>query len=125
MNTQVKALADLDMTYEQFVEGLFKPMAKRADELIHAAAGVSGEAGELLDAVKKHWAYGKDLDVTNVIEELGDIEFYMQALRTSLSLTRQEILEANVEKLLRRYPAVRYSDAAAIARLDKVKDREL
>ena len=53
---------------------------------------------------------------------MGDIEFYMQALRTVLSVTREQVIEGNVEKLLRRYPGVRYSDAAAIARLDKVKD---
>ena len=120
--SEPKALQELDLTYEQFVEGLFKPMTHRKDELLHATVGISGEAGELLDAIKKHWAYGRELDTENVLEEMGDIEFYMQALRTVLSVTREQVIEGNVEKLLRRYPGVRYSDAAAIARLDKVKD---
>jgi len=43
--------------------------------LIHMVLGISGESGELLDAIKKHTIYHKPLDIGNVIEELGDIEF--------------------------------------------------
>lgn len=105
-------------TYPDFVEALFKDMGPR-DDLAHAAMGISGEAGELLDAIKKHWAYGKQLDIVNVIEELGDLEFYMQALRNSLGLSRDEIIRGNIAKLSTRYASLSYSDAQAIARADK------
>lgn len=88
--------------------------------LIHMAIGISGEAGELLDAVKKHAIYVKPIDRENVIEELGDLEFYMAGLRQGLGITRQETLDANVEKLRKRYEGLNYTDAAAIARADKV-----
>ena len=87
-------------------------------DLMHMAIGISGEAGELLDAVKKHVIYGKPLDWENVIEELGDLEFYLAGIRNTLSLPRQFIIETNVAKLQKRYP-VQYTDAAAIARADK------
>lgn len=87
--------------------------------LLHMAVGVSGEAGELLDAVKKVAIYGKPLDRENVIEELGDLEFYMEGLRQGLGITREETLQANVAKLGARYAAGKYSDKAAIARADK------
>lgn len=87
-------------------------------ELLHAAIGICGEAGELLDAIKKHVIYGKVFDRVNVVEELGDIEFYMQMMRTALCVERIEILRANVEKLSKRYP-VGYTDQAAIERKDK------
>jgi NTP pyrophosphatase (non-canonical NTP hydrolase) len=86
--------------------------------LIHMAVGVSGEAGELLDAVKKSVIYRKPLDVENVIEELGDLEFYMEGLRQGLGLTREQCLEANIKKLSKRY-GEKYTDAAAHARADK------
>ena len=35
-------------------------------------AGVVGEIGELMDAYKRHIAYGKELDRINVLEEIGD-----------------------------------------------------
>lgn len=49
--------------------------------LIHMAVGIAGEAGELLDQVKKATIYRKPLDRENVVEELGDLEFYMEGLR--------------------------------------------
>ena len=87
-------------------------------ELLHAAIGVSGEAGELLDAIKKHVIYNKPLDLANVIEELGDIEFYLQMMRTALRIEHHEIIEANVSKLSKRYPQG-YTDRDAIQRKDK------
>lgn len=87
-------------------------------DLIHGAMGVSGEAGELLDAVKKYAVYNKPLDHQNVVEELGDIEFYLQMIRRSLNISRETTLQANINKLLKRYPEG-YTDQAAHARADK------
>lgn len=87
--------------------------------LIHMAMGISGEAGELLDAVKKAVIYRQTLNRENVIEELGDLEFYMEGLRKALNITRAEVLEANMKKLSVRYPQLRYSDSAATERADK------
>lgn len=113
--------------YEDMVAALAKPGAQVASALTpeaahlwHMATGVSGEAGELLDAVKKHAIYVKPLDRANVVEELGDLEFYMEGLRASLGITREETLEANKMKLLgKRYASGSYSDAQAQARADK------
>ena len=55
---------------------------------LHAVVGISGEAGELLDAVKKETMYNKKPDIENIIEELGDLEFYMEALRQAYDITR-------------------------------------
>lgn len=108
-----------EASYADFVDKLFAKRHIGDDGLMHAAAGISGEAGELLDAIKKVWVYGKPIDIANIIEELGDMEFYMQALRTRLGLFRDDTIEANMRKLRKRYPGVVYTDAAAIARADK------
>lgn len=119
--------AELDtlIDYDEMVMDLAKPgdqILAQLDgpkmHLLHMAVGVSGEAGELLDAVKKATIYNKELDRKNVVEELGDLEFYMQGLRMSLGITRGETLQVNVEKLGKRYGKV-YSDRAAQARADK------
>lgn len=88
---------------------------------IHMAMGVGGEAGELIDAVKRWAIYGKDIDRENVVEELGDLEFFMQGIRQNCDITRDETLLANMAKLDVRYKDG-YSDAAAIARADKEPD---
>lgn len=87
--------------------------------LMHMAIGISGEAGELLDAIKKRVIYRKDLDLENVIEELGDLEFYLEGIRQGLGLTREQCLEANINKLGKRYEGMKYSDKAAHDRADK------
>ena len=116
-------------TYDQMVKTLAKDgeairssfTAQDAHNL-HMAVGACGEAGELLDAVKRQTIYRKPLDRANVIEELGDLEFYMEGLRQGLGITREETLQANIEKLATgakaRYKAG-YSDQAAQDRADK------
>lgn len=105
--------------YPEFVAKLIKKFDDHRLEKCHSAMGVCGEAGELCDAVKRHVIYGKDADLKNIIEELGDLEFYMEDVRMKYNITRQETLQANAEKLEIRYRDLTYSDEAAIARADK------
>lgn len=104
--------------YDQFVMQLFKADTAPA-MLNHAVMGVAGEAGELIDAIKKHTIYGKPLDRENIIEELGDLRFYIQAMQNVLGITESEVLQANADKLSKRYRGLKYSDKAAIDRADK------
>lgn len=106
--------------YRDFVEKLFKYMESSALSIHHAATGIAGEAGELLDASKKHWIYNKPIDLENVTEELGDLLFYITAMLNMTGLTWQDIEDYNRVKLAKRYgEACEYSDSAAQARADK------
>lgn len=88
-------------------------------DLIHMVMGVSGEAGELLDAIKKHVMYNKPLDLENVIEELGDLEFYIEGIRQTLGVSREDTLNANMQKLGKRYSSGSFSNQQAQNRADK------
>jgi NTP pyrophosphatase (non-canonical NTP hydrolase) len=112
-------------TYSEFVNNLVKPGEEILSKLtpnevnvIHMALGISGEAGEILDAVKKATIYRKPLDMENLIEELGDIEFYLEGLRQAIGVDRFTVLDLNVKKLSKRYGSS-YSDKSAIERKDK------
>jgi NTP pyrophosphatase (non-canonical NTP hydrolase) len=114
-----------NINYADMVAKLAKPGAAILEtltptdcHLLHMTVGISGEAGELLDAVKKAVVYRKPLDFDNVIEELGDLEFYMEGLRQALDITREQTLDANKAKLGIRY-LNGYSDKAAQVRADK------
>ena len=100
-------------------EAIAAEMTAGDAHLMHMAIGVAGEAGELLDAVKKAVIYRKPLDRENVIEELGDLEFYMEGLRQGLGISRDECITANIAKLSKRYEGLQYSDGAAQVRADK------
>lgn len=45
--------------------------------LWHGACGMLTELGEVADAYKKHEVYGKPFNRTNVLEELGDLMWYL------------------------------------------------
>lgn len=107
------------LRYDAFVAMLFKQ--DRTDRMyLHAALGVAGEAGELADAVKKEFIYGKPRDLKNIIEELGDLRFYIQATMQLYGISEQEVLQENANKLSIRYKQLRYSDEAAQSRADKL-----
>jgi len=118
--------SEIDIAHRDMVSDLLKPAGDILSSLnptkidvLHSAVGVCTEAGELLDAAKKFVFYGKPLDLANVIEELGDLEFYMQAVRRTVGCTREETLVANMKKLAIRYKNHLYSDQQAIDRADK------
>ena len=95
--------------------------AKRVDrkyDLTHAALGLSGEAGEFGDAIKKSVIYNKPLDEWNAIEELGDILWYVALASATLDVSMAEIAKMNIDKLRLRYPD-QYTDTLAQKRLDK------
>lgn len=99
-------------------EDIVRQLSGAQADLWHAATGICTEAGELLGAVKAHVIYNKPTDLANMIEELGDLEFYMEQLRQRLHITRNECRAANMKKLGIRY-AKGYSDQAAQERADK------
>lgn len=114
------------VSYAGFVETLLKSpedvmetLSNSRINLLHGALGAAGEAGELGDAVKKCVFYDRKIDRENVVEELGDLRFYMQAIMNELSITDKEIEEHNREKLGKRYEGLVYSDEAAKQRKDK------
>ncbi len=112
--------------YADFVAQLVKPgkdiLTSATPEKLnmwHSATGISGEAGELLDAVKKYVIYNKPLDRENIIEELGDLEFYMEQMRQAIDIDREDVIYSNMFKLSERYKSLTYSDQAANDRADK------
>lgn len=118
MNTQIN--------YSEMVATLVKPGEAIKESLtahdchvMHMVMGISGEAGELLDAVKKATVYRKPIDHENVVEEVGDILFYIEGLCQAYGFTVEEAIQANIAKLSVRYAGFQYSDTAAQVRADK------
>jgi NTP pyrophosphatase (non-canonical NTP hydrolase) len=91
--------------------------------LLHAAMGLCSEAGEMIDGVKAHIIYGKELDRTNVIEELGDLLWYISLACSAIDVSLETVMEVNIAKLKRRYPN-KYSDKDAVMR-DLKAEREV
>ena len=72
--------------------------------LMVAALGLSGEAGEFANLVKKMTAHGHPFDPASLKDELGDVLWYLAEAATAAGLDLNEIAQENVDKLLKRYP---------------------
>lgn len=103
--------------YQDLAMRTSKPLSKD-DQLLHSAMGLCSEAGELMTPVKAAEFYGKRIDNEHIIEELGDLLWFLQLGCVSRGVTLEECARRNLAKLAKRYPD-KYSDFAAIARADK------
>ena len=78
------------------------------DNVIHAALGIGGEAGEILDHVKKAAFNNRALDNKHLIAEISDVMWYLNLLVASLGTTWGHVLSVNIAKLEARYPDLKY-----------------
>ena len=72
--------------------------------IANGAMGLCGEAGEVIDLIKK-WAFqGHTLHKQDIEEELGDVLWYAAILCEGIGTTMEEVMQKNIEKLKKRYP---------------------
>ena len=90
--------------YQRLAMTTLNPELSKRDVLINSVMGLCGEAGEAIDIVKKWMAHGHELDREHLAKELGDIAWYLAEAATALDLSLDDILQANIEKLKKRYP---------------------
>jgi len=85
-------------------------------QMLHAAIGITTEAGELLETIFFSMFGGIPLDVPNLIEELGDGEWYASVMRDQLGISQEDVQRGNIAKLRSRYPERKWEETAAIHR---------
>jgi NTP pyrophosphatase (non-canonical NTP hydrolase) len=69
--------------------------------LAYTALGLTGEAGEFSEKIKK-WIRDGNLDSRLAAKELGDVLWYLTASARELGYSLQDIAEMNMVKLLAR-----------------------
>lgn len=74
------------------------------DKVRNGCYGLNGEAGECIDILKKTEFQGHDFDPMKMVDELGDVLWYVAQLATGLGVTLEYVAQHNVDKLLARYP---------------------
>jgi len=83
--------------------------------LAHASMGICTESGELADTLKKHIYSGKELDRINIIEELGDLLWYITVAADAVGTDLETIMDLNIGKLRKRYQAA-FTEAESLLR---------
>lgn len=92
---------------------------------VHWKSNLVISAGHLFDIIKKHVIYNKEL--TN--EQLVELYRHWMAIRFLIlqnagdpqycGWSEEDLLQANIEKLSKRYPGLQYNDVSAQQRKDK------
>lgn len=83
--------------------------------LLHALIGLCTEAGEAQDAVKKFLIYDLPFDEINMVEEFGDVLWYIALGLDALGVTMEDAMRRNIEKLRVRYPD-KFTEERALSR---------
>lgn len=103
----IKAVLTDDLTVNDYARMAMRTAGEYDswyDKMKNAVYGLNGEAGECIDIMKKYEFQGHDFDREHMIEELGDVAWYLPLAADALGVTLEEILLRNIEKLKSRYP---------------------
>ena len=90
--------------YQKLAMTTLNPKLTKKDVLINSVMGLCGESGEAIDIVTKWMAQGHELDKEHLAKELGDIAWYLAEAATALDMSLEEVFQANIDKLKKRYP---------------------
>lgn len=90
------------MTTQEYQDFCKKGLKSERDLAVFLL-GLGGETGECLDLFKKAKRDQVPLDKTRLIEELGDVCWYIANICTELHISIDSVLEANKQKLKKRY----------------------
>lgn len=72
--------------------------------VLYAAMGMCGEAGEVSEIVKKYAYHGHAMDKEHLARELGDVLWYVSYMAHLFGYPLGKIMAMNQEKLAKRYP---------------------
>ena len=74
------------------------------DKIRNGCYGMNGEAGECIEILKKVEFQGHEFDPNRLIDELGDVMWYVAQTATGLGITLEDVAQGNIKKLEKRYP---------------------
>ena len=78
--------------------------------VLYAAIGICGEAGEVSELVKKYAYHGHAIDKDHLARELGDVLWYVSYMGHLFGYSLGDIMEMNQDKLAKRYPDGKFDE---------------
>ena len=84
--------------------GAFQDLYSDQARLAIAGLGLAGEAGEVVDYLKKVVGHGHKLDRDKLVKELGDVLWYVAEICSAINADMSDVAQQNIDKLKARYP---------------------
>lgn len=91
--------------YQSLAQRTSNPQLSDIEKLHNGLMGLNGEAGECIDILKKHDFQGHTLAIDKILDELGDVLWYVAEAAIGINVSLEEIAQHNIAKLRARYPA--------------------
>ncbi len=76
----------------------------KRDQLMCAGLGLTGEAGEVAELIKKKCFHLKTVKDEDIVKEMGDVLWYLALLADNIGWDLELVATLNIEKLKKRYP---------------------
>lgn len=95
---------DIFKSFQESVNRTASPNLEQKDKVLNAILGISGESGEIVELIKKHYYHNIPLDLNKLQKELGDLMFYIQWLHNIYNMSLPITMLLNKTKLETRYP---------------------
>lgn len=89
--------------YQQFAARGILPATQEREPIVAFALGLVGEAGEVVDDIKKRIFHGREIPLEHTAEEIGDVMWYVANICNVYGFDLETILKQNVDKLTKRY----------------------
>lgn len=93
-----------EMTINEYQQKAMRTAEEKGRAWSNVGLGIAGEAGEVADVIKKYLHQGHPLDRDKLLDEIGDVAWYLALAATVAGVTLESVLEANIAKLHGRYP---------------------
>ena len=115
---------DEKINFNQYQKEAFDLISEdgRKDMVLNGVLGLAGESGECCDIVKKNRFQGHELNKEHLIEELGDVMWYIAETASGLGVTLEEVAQYNLDKLHKRYHGKHFNKEDSIHRNEEKKD---
>jgi NTP pyrophosphatase (non-canonical NTP hydrolase) len=94
------------MTFNEYTNSVIKlrkPWNNKDIELAYYGLGLTGEAGEVSEAIKKHLSGVKEIDTEHIKKELGDVLWYIMAAANYFGFSLDDVAQTNIDKLFARH----------------------
>ena len=92
------------MEFNEYQKAANRTLYGNEQVLTNCALGLAGESGQLIDLIQDYTFKGKDLDKEKMIDELGDVLWYLSQIAQWADVDFDDVAKANIETLNNRYP---------------------
>jgi len=90
--------------YQLICRATAKKFDNPKEEIFTWGLGIAGEAGDVASCIKKTFAHDND-QKAGIRENIGDALWYAAMICNFFGWNMQEVLDENIEKLKKRFPA--------------------